>query len=134
MTDWRSEFRLNARYAASGALNTVLGFTAIAVFTKMGLAPVLANIFGYGIALSVGFTNAKHFVFRSGGHITREATRYLTAFAVCYAINLAVLYLCLSRSVLPLIAQGVAVCSYVVSMYTASRLFVFPRTSDDTSA
>jgi putative flippase GtrA len=122
---------LNARYAIAGAFNTLIGFSAIWFFTYLGARPALANVLGYAVALSIAFLNARSFVFRSEGHLTHEAIRYVCSFIVCYGLNLLVLFLCLDRFSLPaMVAQAIAVFSYVVTMYLASRLFIFPRGSN----
>jgi putative flippase GtrA len=118
---------LNARYAASGLLNTLIGFSAIWFFAFLGAAPALANMLGYAVALSIAFLNARSFVFRSEGHLTHEAVRYAGSFIGCYALNLLVLFVCIERLSLPvMVGQAIAVSSYVVTMYLASRLFIFP--------
>lgn len=132
MSKWRNEVELNSRYAAAGILNALVGLTTIWGLTKLGANPILANFMGYAIALVIAFFSSKRFVFRSEGHLTSEATRYLGSFLFCYLVNMAALYICISRySIDPLVSQGIAVLSYVISMYLASRLFVFSGQQHD---
>lgn len=128
MLRWRNEIELNSRYAITGVFNSLVGLATIWSLTKLGAVPIVANFLGYAVALSIGFLGARRFVFRSEGRFTAEAIRYLGSFAVCYLINAGALLLCISQySIDPIIGQGIAVCCYVISMYMASRLFVFSR-------
>jgi putative flippase GtrA len=126
VSKWRNELALNARYGIAGVLNTLFGIGAIWGFTLIGLPPIVANLFGYAVALAFSFLNSKTFVFRSEGGFQVEGYKYLASFAVCYLINIATLSISVSLTSLNvMISQGLAVTAYVVSMYVASRLYVF---------
>jgi putative flippase GtrA len=125
VSNWRNEAALGSRYALSGLLNTAVGLALIWLFTTLGFVPGVANALGYAIALCLGFVTAKTFVFRAKDGGKARAIRYAGAFLACYAINLLVLYACLALSIGPLVAQTIAVGSYVVCMYLACRLYVF---------
>lgn len=126
MSKWRNEIELNVRYGVAGLLNGLLGLSAIWVLTKIGLAPIFANFIGYAVALAFGFLNHRKFVFRSEGRFGHEAKRYMGAFVVCYLINVVILQMCVSVFLIDaLLSQGIAVSSYVISMYLASRLYIF---------
>jgi putative flippase GtrA len=127
----REEFALNGRYAASGVLNSIIGLGTISVLTIAGAPPIVANVLGYGLSLTVAFLSARRFVFRSEGRFSAEALRYLISFAICYSLNVVALYVALAHFRLrPLISQGIAVLTYVVAMYLLSRVFVFaPKTN-----
>ena len=128
---WQRELLFNLRYAVAGVFNGLVGLTTIWVLTKLGALPVVSNFLGFVIPLSIGFLNARRFVFRSEGRLSTEAIRYLVSFSFCYLINLTVLYLCIAwASIEILLSQGIAVCSYVISMYLSSRLFVFGEQHD----
>jgi putative flippase GtrA len=126
MSKWRKELAFNIRYGCSGLLNTAVGIGAIWMFSFAGLSPVMANVAGYGIGLMVAFLVSRRYVFKSNGHFKHESLKYMLAFCVCYLINILVLQMSLSIFLLDImLAQGVAVAAYIVSMYVASRLFVF---------
>lgn len=128
---WRHELLLNARYIVAGVLNTLVGLTAIWAFTLLGLAPMLANFLGYMLGLSVSFFASKKFVFKSHGHISKEGIRFACAFVFSYGLNLAVLYACYAwASLNVMIAQTVAMLSYIVCMYLLQRFVVFTKRDD----
>ena len=105
-----------------------MGLAGIYVLTIFEASPFVANLMGYAIALIIAFLSNKRFVFRSEGSFSSEMVLYLGSFATCYTINLGVLYVCVSWYSIPLfISQGIAVFSYAISMYLASRLFVFSK-------
>lgn len=130
---WREELLLNFRYTAAGALNALVGVTAIVAFTLLGLGPSVANLAGYIVGLMFSFFISKKFVFRSSGGIGREGLRFISAFITCYLLNLLVLYLCHEKAHLNIyISQTVAVFTYAVSMYFMQRFIVFRWTGNRT--
>jgi len=62
---WRTEAVYLARYAGSGVLNTLVGFSVIFLLMGLGAAPLLANIGGYAVGFVLGFIVSRRFVFRS---------------------------------------------------------------------
>ena len=126
MSNWQIESAYIGRYAGSGALNTLVGFSAIFLLMALGVSPILANISGYLLGLVLGFFLTKKIVFRSKGHITSEGLRYLGAFLICFVINLFVLEFALSALRWnPVFAQLLAAATYTVIMYLLTRLLVF---------
>jgi len=126
MSKWRTETAYLGRYAGSGVLNTVAGFSVIFVLMTLGLSPILANIGGYLFGLMLGFFLSKKLVFRSSGHIASESVRYLAAFLVCFILNLIMLQLALSVFHWDAaFAQLLAAATYTIMMYLISRLLVF---------
>jgi len=134
MSKWLTETAYLGRYAGSGVLNTLAGFSVIFILMAFKVPPILANIGGYLFGLVLGFFLSKKLVFRSEGHITSESLRYLAAFLVCFILNLIVLQFALS--VLhwnAIFAQILAATTYTIIMYLLSRLLVF-RTGIDSSS
>lgn len=129
MSRCQSESAYLARYAGSGALNTIAGFAIILLLMWLGVSPFIANICGYLVGLVLGFVVSRKFVFRSEGHFTTEGMRYLTAFLFCFALNLLMLELVLGRLHWnPNLAQLAAATAYTASMYLLARWLVFsPR-------
>lgn len=126
MSSWRSESAYLGRYAGSGALNTIAGFSVIFLLMALGASPLLANVGGYLFGLILGFFVSKKFVFRSEGHITSEGIRYLAAFLACFVVNLLVLQFTLDVLHLDaILAQLLAAAAYTIIMYLLTRLLVF---------
>jgi putative flippase GtrA len=124
---FKHEFLHLLRYAASGVLNTLVGMSAILVLTlAVGLPPFAANIGGYLISLSIGFFISKKYIFFSGGHVAAESMRYVFSFALCFVLNLLVLWIALNLlHINVVIAQLLAAGTYTLAMYPLSRWFVF---------
>ncbi len=126
MYKFRTELRYLWRYACAGGLNTVVGLSAIFLFMEFGFSPVLANVFGYMIGLTLGFFTARLFVFESSGKLSHETFRYLISFSISFACNLGALILAIDIfNVTRHIAQLCAILVYVAIMYVLSRYFVF---------
>jgi len=113
-----------ARYAGSGAVNTIAGFAVIFALMALGLSPYIANICGYLVGFVLGFVLSKKFVFRSNGHFVSESIRYLVAFLICFFLNLATLKISLVHFN-ALTAQLIAAAVYTGTMYLVSRWLVF---------
>src|SRR4030067_500428 len=96
-SNWRHESAYLTRYAGSGLLNTLVGFSVIFLLMALGASPYIANIGGYMVGFVLGFVVSKKFVFRSNGHFVGESMRYLAAFLICFMLNMLVLRLVLSR-------------------------------------
>jgi putative flippase GtrA len=128
ITTWKHEVVLNSRYILAGAANTLVGFGLILILTVAGVNDVLANVCGYLCGFLVGFIASKNFVFRKDGPAKAFILRYLFAYFTSYAINLGVLYAMTHwLDMRPLLAQVLAVASYILTMYGFSRFFVFSK-------
>ena len=126
MSKWQTETAYLSRYAGSGVLNTLAGFTLIFILMAFGISPLLANIGGYTFGLILGFFLSRRLVFRSEGHITSEGIRYLAAFVVCFILNLIVLQFALGiLNLKATVAQLLAAVAYTIIMFLLSRYFVF---------
>jgi len=126
MSKWRTETAYLGRYAGSGVLNTLAGFSVIFILMAFKVPPILANIGGYLFGLVLGFFLSKKLVFRSEGHISSESIRYLAAFLASFIMNLIVLQFALGVFHWEAIfAQLLAAATYTIMMYLLSRLLVF---------
>lgn len=126
MSKWQAETAYIGRYAGSGLLNTLMGFSVIFILMALGISPLIANIGGYCVGLILGFFLSKILVFRSEGHITSESLRYLAAFLACFILNLIVLQSALIVLHLnPIPAQLLAAATYTIAMFLLSRYMVF---------
>lgn len=127
---WRTEAVYLVRYAGSGVLNTLAGFSVIFLLMGLGVTPLLANIGGFAVGFVLGFVVSRRFVFRSNGHFVEESLRYLAAFCVCFMLNLLVLSLSLAALAIPaVLAQVMAAATYTGSMYLLTRLYVFRKSA-----
>lgn len=81
------------RYCIVGALNTMVCLGVIFVCKSLvGVNPYLSNILGYAAGLINSFLWNKQWVFRTHGGYSREALRFLAGFALCYVMQLAVVF------------------------------------------
>lgn len=130
MSKWQRESAYLTRYAGSGILNTLVGFSIIFLLMALGLSPYVSNIGGYLVGFVLGFVVGKKFVFRSNGHFGNESIRYLAVFLFCFLLNVLVLRLALN--VLnwgTVISQLLAGLAYTKTMYILTRWFVFTENS-----
>lgn len=135
MSNWRPDTALLGRYVISGAANTAVGVAAIYAFMWLGAGPYAANVLGYAAGLLFGYFNARSYVFRFSGHHRRSGPRYLATFAVCYALNLAVLKLAMDVLHWPQwLAQGAGIGTHAGLMFLLSRTFVFADRAPSSSS
>lgn len=125
-----------AKYLLVGVMNTLITLLVIFVCKiYLGVNPYVSNALGYVAGLINSFLWNRTWVFRSNGKVSREALHFLCGFAVCYSVQLAVVWL-LNQSafgsmqfVLPL---GIVITGYGVATllgnvcYTLSN-FVYNR-------
>lgn len=128
MSRWRAESVYLKRYAGSGVVNTLVGFSIIFLMMGAGVSPLVSNIAGYSVGFVLGFVVSKKIVFRSNGSFIWESVRYLVAFLLAFALNLIVLHVLLTWTELPpVFLQVVAAICYTTLMYCLTRYFVFSR-------
>lgn len=115
-------------FAVTGAANTALGLLVILIMMLgLGLSPWLSNILGYAAGLCLSFVLNRWWTFREYASGT-PVGKFLVAFAISYAANLAVLAAILhiwpeKRA----LAQICALGTYSVLFFMLCRLFVFRR-------
>lgn len=114
-------------FSVVGVINTLVGHGVLFVcMLGLGLAPVPSNVIGYLCGLACSFALNRRFTFRSEGRIRRELPRFLLAFLLAYASNLAVLLIGLHGLRLGAVAaQLVAAVTYTAVFFALSRRFVF---------
>lgn len=113
------------RFSLAGGLNTLVGYAVIFACLWLGLGPVLSNVLGYGAGLLLAYQLNLRFVFRPGGDDAHRAWRFIVAFALSYAANLAVLWGALRVGVRADLAQLVAAVPYLLSMFLLGRFWVY---------
>ncbi len=121
------------RFGLTGLANSAVGWAVIFGGLWAGLSDFAANAAGFGVGLVLSFTLNRRFVFGVTGSVgAREVGRFLAAFAIAYAANLAVLFA--ARGVLgagSALAQLPAIAAYTVVFFALSQFFVFrPNTTE----
>jgi len=116
-----------SRYTLVGMLNTLT--TLLVIYgIKESVGDYWANAIGYGVGLVMSFCLNRAYTFGHDGAISGAALRFLAAFAVCYAINLAVVALLVDGvGVNGYLAQPCGMASFTVSFYILLRSHVFRR-------
>jgi putative flippase GtrA len=115
------------RFGLTGLANSAVGWAVIFGGLWAGLGGLAANAAGFGVGLMLSFTLNRRFVFGVTGAVRgREVAKFLAAFAVAYAANLAVLFA--AQSVLgkdSALAQLPAIGAYMVIFFLLSQFVVF---------
>lgn len=120
---WPKEF---IRYAAVGVAANVCGFLLYALFTELGVSPVLTISIFYPVHIGIAFYLNKKWSFNFRGRLSASAVRYITAYVGCYVLNVAMLkffngYLGYSH----LYVQAAAVVVIALLLFLIQKLWVF---------
>ena len=110
-----------------GLANTAVGYAVILVLHYgLGFGPMLANVGGYAIGAALSYGLNRRFTFASDRPHGQALPRFGIAMMSCFALNLAVLKVGMSVLALPVaLAQALAMASFTISFYLASRFLVF---------
>jgi putative flippase GtrA len=116
-------------YGLIGVVNTSVTFLVIAALTFEGVDPMLANAAGFAAGLAVSFVLNRTLTFRSR---KQGAIRpFLSAFAVCYGLNLLTLNLAAPlASQHVLLPQLAGMLVYNVAFFALMRYWVFADGQD----
>jgi putative flippase GtrA len=126
MSASESEPRRLARFGIAGAINTIVGVSVIFALTVVGMVPAIANATGYAAGFVLSFALSRSFVFRSARSVRSALPLFAACFAAAFALNQAVLHAALRiLDTSAMIAQSLAVTTYIVVMYLLQRFFVF---------
>lgn len=121
-------WRHPSRFLAIGVLNTLAGLSAIYLCKfALGISDIPANMVGYVTGLAVSFWGNATWTFEYRGRRGPRVPRYLAAFMVAYAVNLAALLALKSAAVDSYLAQALSTVPYAATFYVLSRTFVFVR-------
>ena len=116
-----------SRYTLVGILNTLTTLLVI-YWLKESVGDYWANAIGYAVGLVMSFFLNRAYTFGHDGAVSGAALRFLAAFAICYAINLAVVALLVDGfGVNGYLAQPCGMASFTVSFYILLRSHVFQR-------
>jgi putative flippase GtrA len=99
----------------------VYGLVMVALVSGLGVAPVPASIAGYCASVPANFVGHRRFSFRSNGHWTGEAVRFLAAQACNIAVTAGATHLLVNLWRLP---YGWAMAAVVVLVPIANFLFM----------
>jgi putative flippase GtrA len=115
------------RFALVGFVNTSVGYGVILLLHYVvGFSPVFANFGGYAIGTILSYALNRRFTFASGRPHKVALPQFAIAAAGCFLLNLLVLNIGLNALSLPVaLAQAMAVTTYTVFFYLASRFLIF---------
>tara|TARA_R110002110_G_scaffold415612_3_gene651826 strand:+ start:16818 stop:17228 length:411 start_codon:yes stop_codon:yes gene_type:complete len=118
-----------SRYSLVGIFNTLATLLVIyGLKAGVGTGDYWANAAGYGVGLIMSFYLNRAYTFGHDGAVSGAAARFLVAFAICYAINLAVVAVLIDGfGVNGYLAQPFGMGSFTVSFYILLRMHVFRR-------
>lgn len=114
------------RYVVVGAALNGFGFLLYALFTALGVSPVLTISIFYPIYIGLAFYLNKKWSFSHEGRISRTAIKYLIAYFGCYILNVVVLkffngYLGYSH----LIVQAITIIVMALLLFLVQKYWVF---------
>ena len=115
------------RFGLVGVCNTLFGLSIIFLCKALGMNDTLANLTGYALGLALSFQLNRTWTFRfSANRQPWLLVRFLAAFAVAWAVNLAVLgYLVQRIGLNSYLAQALSIPAYAIVFYGLCSLFVF---------
>lgn len=120
---WSKEF---IRYAFVGAATNVIMFLLYALFTTLGLSPVLTISIFYPINIGLAFYLNKKWSFNHNGRISTSAVRYLISYIGCYVLNVAALkYFNGYWGYSHFLVQAVAVVVIAPLLFVTQKLWIF---------
>lgn len=115
------------RFGLVGVLNTLVGLGVIWALLRLGVGDYPANACSYAVGVCFSFVLNRVWTFEVRGPVAGgEVARFLTVFALSYAVNLGVLTIMRGLGFAQsLIGQGAAMAAYSVCFFLLSRHFVF---------
>ncbi|SDP04705.1 Putative flippase GtrA (transmembrane translocase of bactoprenol-linked glucose) [Nakamurella panacisegetis] len=121
-------------FAVVGGLNTVIGFVAFALFSRWTSAwgGDVAVLLAQAVAIPIGFTMHRRFVFKVTGHVARDLGRFVMVNLIPITVNLVVLPVLTKGFGWPVLWSQVGfTLSWVVSSFFLHRSFSFHRSEAD---
>lgn len=109
------------KYACVGVLNTLVTLCVIFICKVLfGVNPLVSNAIGYVAGVINSFLWNKNWVFKTSGHYTREAVRFLVGFFVCYGLQFLTVWLLSYKT--PLKDFEMAIFAFTLSGYGLATL------------
>lgn len=134
MSRRRQELIKFIKYCMVGVLNTLVCLGVIYMCKSiLGINPYVCNILGYTAGVINSFLCNKSFVFHSKGSISREAMKFLVGFAVCYLLQLGVVWLINRRygaeefDILGIVLSGYGVATLLGNVVYTLANFIYNR-------
>ena len=115
------------RFLGVGVANTLIGLGVIYACKRLlGFGDVLANVSGYVVGLTIGFTLNRHWTFGHTGNVRVAALRFLAVFGVAYSVNLLCVLLAIrAAGIDDYVSQAIGILPYTAIFYLGSRLYAF---------
>lgn len=118
-----------AAFSLAGLANTAVGIALIVFCGMQGLGPVASNIVGYAGGLLLSFTLNSRITFRNRSRDRRTVLRFFGAFAVAFAVNLAIVSLTTTWLAVPaILASLTGTPAYMASFFLLCEKWVFQPT------
>lgn len=134
LTNMRLHHQL-VRYGIVGIVSNASIYLLYLVITWLGVEPKLAMTALYLLGVGQSFVFNKKWSFRFFGSTSMALLRYVTAYAIGYAVNLIALVVCVDQLELPhQPVQGVTIVMVAVFLFLAQRYWVFPQPSKGSAA
>lgn len=115
------------KYGIVGACNTLITAAVIWVMLKIGgCSAVMSNVVGYAAGVLNSFIWNKQWTFQSHTGWRKSAIRFGVVFAVCYLLQLALLFVL--EAVLPIDTyynQLIAMAFYTVLNFILNKIYTF---------
>ena len=123
------------RYVIVGVASNALIYAIYLVVTSVGAEPKVAMSALYLWGVVQTFFLNKKWTFRSAGHTRTALFRYLTVYAIGYAVNLMALTVLVDHVGLPhQLVQGVMILVIAGILFLAQRYWVFQPTAGPDSS
>lgn len=117
------------KFLLIGLINSASGLAVIfGLIYWLNIDPVLANVAGYSVGLTISFLLNRSWTFNAGRTDTSQILKYAIAFLVSFFLNIALLKIFSSNMGFGIyFSQFIAVGTYSISMFLLCRFFVFPN-------
>lgn len=115
-----------ARFAIVGVVSNAVLFLLYLLMTRLGLGHKLAATLAYAVGVLQTFVFNRTWSFRHGGAGEPALGRYVAAYALGYALNMAALFALVDRGGLPHEwVQGVIIIVLAVLLFLLQKFWVF---------
>jgi len=109
------------KYACVGVLNTLVTLCVIFICkVLLGVNPLVSNAIGYVAGVVNSFLWNKNWVFKTSGHYTREAVKFIVGFLICYGLQFLTVWLLSYQT--PLKEFQVYIFAFTLSGYGIATL------------
>ena len=109
------------KYACVGVLNTLVTLCVIFICkVLLGVNPLVSDAIGYVAGVVNSFLWNKNWVFKTSGHYTREAVKFIVGFLICYGLQFLTVWLLSYQT--PLKEFQVYIFAFTLSGYGIATL------------